>query len=112
MRACISPVDIHAGKTLNISKYADCVHNVQNESIINRDWTSNEIQKMHQQLEYLQAKLCVREERISSDEMRVLKGRIGVNVAKVNRLGKLRKVKNARPHSFSLDEDTSNYGTY
>ena len=44
--------------------------------------------------------------------MQVLKGRIGVNVAKVNRLGKLRKVKNATPHSFSLDEDTSNYGTY
>ncbi|WJZ84440.1 hypothetical protein VitviT2T_004044 [Vitis vinifera] len=67
---------------------------------------------MRQQLEYLQAELCIREERISSDEMQVLKGRIGVNVAKVNRLGKLRKVKNARPHSFYLDEDTSNYGAY
>lgn len=45
MRACISPVDIYAEKTLNISKYVDRVHNDLNESIANRDLTSNEIQK-------------------------------------------------------------------
>ena len=26
MRACISPIDIHAEETLNISKYVDRVH--------------------------------------------------------------------------------------
>ena len=55
MRACINPVDIHAEETLIISEYVDRVHNVHNESIFNKDLTSNEIQKMHQQLEYLQA---------------------------------------------------------
>lgn len=45
MRACISPVDIHAEETLNISKYVDRVHNDLNESLANRDLTLNEIQK-------------------------------------------------------------------
>lgn len=45
MKACINLVDIHAKETLNISKYADRVHNDLNESLANRDLTLNEIQK-------------------------------------------------------------------
>lgn len=38
---------------------------------VNRDLVSNEMQKMRQQLEYLQAELCARRGGTSSDEMQV-----------------------------------------
>ncbi|RVX23379.1 Kinesin-like protein KIN-4A [Vitis vinifera] len=69
MIACISPADINAEETLNTLKYA-------NRSLVNRDLVSNEMQKMRQQLEYLQAELCARRGGTSSDEMQVLKERI------------------------------------
>ncbi|XWS14738.1 hypothetical protein CRYUN_Cryun35bG0034200 [Craigia yunnanensis] len=73
MIACISPADINAEETLNTLKYANRARNIQNKPVVNRDPMSNEILKMRQQLEYLQAELCARG---GSNEVQVLKERI------------------------------------
>ncbi|KAG5030727.1 hypothetical protein JHK85_014709 [Glycine max] len=75
MIACISPADINAEETLNTLKYANRARNIQNKPVINRDPMSNEMLKMRQQLEYLQAELCARAGG-SSEEVQVLKERI------------------------------------
>lgn len=75
MIACISPADINAEETLNTLKYANRARNIQNKPIVNRDPMSNEMLKMRQQLEYLQAELCARGGG-SADEIQVLKERI------------------------------------
>ncbi|KAK4277447.1 hypothetical protein QN277_015446 [Acacia crassicarpa] len=75
MIACISPADINAEETLNTLKYANRARNIQNKPVINRDPMSNEMLKMRQQLEYLQAELCTRSGG-SSEEVQVLKERI------------------------------------
>ncbi|KAG7024268.1 Kinesin-like protein KIN-4A, partial [Cucurbita argyrosperma subsp. argyrosperma] len=75
MIACISPADINAEETLNTLKYANRARNIQNKPIVNRDPMSNEMLKMRQQLEYLQAELFARGGS-SSDEIQVLKERI------------------------------------
>ncbi|XP_040996765.1 kinesin-like protein KIN-4A isoform X1 [Juglans microcarpa x Juglans regia] len=76
MIACISPADINAEETLNTLKYANRARNIQNKPVVNRDPMSNEMIKMRQQLEYLQAELCARMGGSSSDEVQVLKERI------------------------------------
>ncbi|KAK6939637.1 Kinesin motor domain [Dillenia turbinata] len=76
MIACISPADINAEETLNTLKYANRARNIQNKPVVNRDPVSNEMLKMRQQLECLQAELCARGGGASSDEIRVLKDRI------------------------------------
>ncbi|KAL2458983.1 Kinesin-like protein FRA1 [Forsythia ovata] len=76
MIACISPADINAEETLNTLKYANRARNIQNKPVINRDPISNEMLKMRQQLEYLQAELCARGGGAYSDEIHVLKDRI------------------------------------
>ncbi|XWS25579.1 hypothetical protein CRYUN_Cryun27aG0080200 [Craigia yunnanensis] len=73
MIACISPADINAEETLNTLKYANRARNIQNKPVVNRDPMSNEMLKMRQKLEYLQAELCARG---GSDEVQVLKERI------------------------------------
>ncbi|XVF64103.1 hypothetical protein PTKIN_Ptkin09bG0140600 [Pterospermum kingtungense] len=73
MIACISPADINAEETLNTLKYANRARNIQNKPVVNRDPMSNEMLKMRQQLEYLQAELCAHG---GSDEVQVLKERI------------------------------------
>ncbi|GLT34220.1 hypothetical protein SLA2020_087470 [Shorea laevis] len=73
MIACISPADINAEETLNTLKYANRARNIQNKPVVNRDPMTNEMLKMRQQLEYLQAELCARG---GSDEVQVLKDRI------------------------------------
>ncbi|GAA0141445.1 microtubule binding motor protein [Lithospermum erythrorhizon] len=76
MIACISPADINAEETLNTLKYANRARNIQNKPVINRNPISNEMLKMRQQLEYLQAELCGRGGGASSDEILILKDRI------------------------------------
>ncbi|KAJ4965283.1 hypothetical protein NE237_017132 [Protea cynaroides] len=77
MIACISPADINVEETLNTLKYANRARNIQNKPIVNRDPVSGEMQRMRQQLEYLQAELlCARGGGASSDEVHVLKERI------------------------------------
>ncbi|KAL0323039.1 UNVERIFIED_CONTAM: Kinesin-like protein KIN-4A [Sesamum angustifolium] len=76
MIACISPADINAEETLNTLKYANRARNIQNKPVINRDPISNEMLKMRQQLEYLQAELCARSGGVSFDEIQALKDRI------------------------------------
>ncbi|KAK6115930.1 hypothetical protein DH2020_008199 [Rehmannia glutinosa] len=76
MIACVSPADINAEETLNTLKYANRARNIQNKPVINRDPISNEMLKMRQQLEYLQAELCARGGGVSFDEIQVLKDRI------------------------------------
>ncbi|KAJ0989488.1 hypothetical protein J5N97_007844 [Dioscorea zingiberensis] len=76
MIACISPADINAEESLNTLKYANRARNIQNKPIVNRNPMSTEMQKMRQQLEYLQAELLARGGGTSSDEVHVLKERI------------------------------------
>ncbi|CAK9135352.1 unnamed protein product [Ilex paraguariensis] len=76
MIACISPADINAEETLNTLKYANRARNIQNKPVVNRDPISNEMLKMRQQLDYLQAELCARGGGASSGEVQVLKNRI------------------------------------
>ncbi|KAH7659921.1 Plus-end-directed kinesin ATPase protein [Dioscorea alata] len=76
MIACISPADINAEESLNTLKYANRARNIQNKPIVNRNPMSAEMQKMRQQLEYLQAELLARGGGTSSDEVQVLKERI------------------------------------
>ncbi|XP_057976157.1 kinesin-like protein KIN-4A isoform X1 [Malania oleifera] len=76
MIACISPADINVEETLNTLKYANRARNIQNKPVVNRDLVSNEMQKMRQQLEYLQAELSARGGGASSNEVQVLKERI------------------------------------
>ncbi|KAL2574780.1 hypothetical protein AAZV13_17G208300 [Glycine max] len=75
MIACISPADINAEETLNTLKYANRARNIQNKPVVNRDPMSNEMLKMRQQLEYLQAELFARSGG-SPEEVQVLKERI------------------------------------
>ncbi|KNA21400.1 hypothetical protein SOVF_043170 [Spinacia oleracea] len=76
MIACISPADINAEETLNTLKYANRARNIQNKPVINRDPISNEMIKMRQQLEYLQAELCARGGGASLDDVQAMKERI------------------------------------
>ncbi|XP_020582732.1 kinesin-like protein KIN-4A [Phalaenopsis equestris] len=77
MIACISPADINVEETLNTLKYANRARNIQNKPIVNRNLMSNEMQRMQQQLEYLQAELlCARGGGVSNDEVQALKERI------------------------------------
>ncbi|KAI3460205.1 hypothetical protein Pfo_016868 [Paulownia fortunei] len=76
MIACISPADINAEETLNTLKYANRARNIQNKPVINRDPISNEMLKLRQQLEYLQAELCARGGGVSFDEIQVLKDKV------------------------------------
>ncbi|KAJ6834158.1 kinesin-like protein KIN-4A [Iris pallida] len=78
MIACISPADINAEETLNTLKYANRARNIQNKLIVNRNPMSNEMLRMRQQLEFLQAELlCARGGGASTtDEVQVLKEKI------------------------------------
>ncbi|KAI8015024.1 Kinesin-like protein KIN-4A [Camellia lanceoleosa] len=69
MIACISHADINDEETLNTLKYANRACNIQNKPVVNRDPLSNEMLKMRQQLEFLQAELCARGGGASSDEI-------------------------------------------
>ncbi|XWS29796.1 hypothetical protein CRYUN_Cryun24cG0061200 [Craigia yunnanensis] len=75
MIACISPADINAEESLTTLKYANRARNIQNKPVVNRDLISNEMQKMRQQLQYLQAELCARGGGSTSD-IQILKERI------------------------------------
>ncbi|CAA6661425.1 unnamed protein product [Spirodela intermedia] len=77
MIACISPADINEEETLNTLKYANRARNIQNKPMVNRDPLSSEMQRMRQQLEYLQAELiCARGMGSSPDEIQALKEKI------------------------------------
>nr|XP_029117159.1 kinesin-like protein KIN-4A isoform X4 [Elaeis guineensis] len=77
MIACISPADINAEETLNTLKYANRARNIQNKPIVNRNPISDEMQRMRQHIEYLQAELlCARGGGATSDEIQALKERI------------------------------------
>ncbi|CAD5189990.1 unnamed protein product [Musa acuminata subsp. malaccensis] len=77
MIACISPADINAEETLNTLKYANRARNIENKPIVNRNPISDEILRMHQHIEYLQAELaCSRGVGTESDEVQTLKERI------------------------------------
>ncbi|XP_020103102.1 kinesin-like protein KIN-4A isoform X2 [Ananas comosus] len=76
MIACISPADINAEETLNTLKYANRARNIQNKPIVNRNPISDEMQRMRQQIEFLQAELVSARGGVASDETRILKERI------------------------------------
>ncbi|CAN8254809.1 unnamed protein product [Cochlearia groenlandica] len=75
MIACISPADINAEETLNTLKYANRARNIQNKPVANKDLISSEMQKMRQQLQYLQATLCARGP-TTSEEVHVMRDKI------------------------------------
>ncbi|KAJ7952827.1 Kinesin-like protein [Quillaja saponaria] len=76
MIACVSPADVNGEESLNTLKYANRARNIQNKPVVNRDLVSNEMQKMRQQLKYLQAELCARSTGAPLDQVKVLKERI------------------------------------
>ncbi|KAL1216345.1 Kinesin-like protein KIN-4B [Cardamine amara subsp. amara] len=75
MIACISPADINAEETLNTLKYANRARNIQNKPVANKDLICTEMQKMRQELQYLQAALCARGA-TPSEEMQIMRGKI------------------------------------
>lgn len=76
MIACISPADINAEETLNTLKYANRARNIQNKPIVNRNPMSNEMQRMRQKLDYLQAELLCARGGGTSNDVQGLKERI------------------------------------
>ncbi|CAL9161910.1 unnamed protein product [Musa hybrid cultivar] len=76
MIACISPADINAEETLNTLKYANRARNIQNKPIVNRNPISEEIQRMRQHIEYLQAQLACYRGEGASDEIQALKEKV------------------------------------
>ncbi|KAJ3693290.1 hypothetical protein LUZ60_008770 [Juncus effusus] len=76
MIACISPADINAEETLNTLKYANRARNIQNKPVVNRNPISDEMQRMRQQIEYLQAELVSARGGTEPGEIQVLKEKI------------------------------------
>lgn len=76
MIACISPADINAEETLNTLKYANRARNIQNKPIVNRNPIADEMKRMRQQLEYLQAELVLARGGVGSDDVQGLRERI------------------------------------
>ncbi|KAL1540386.1 Kinesin-like protein KIN-4A [Salvia divinorum] len=106
MIACISPADINAEETLNTLKYANRARNIQNKPVVNRDPISNEMLKMRQQLEFLQAELCARGGGISFDEIQGLKDRIAWLEATNEEL--CRELNEFRTRGGSIEQYTDN----
>ncbi|CAH2064513.1 unnamed protein product [Thlaspi arvense] len=75
MIACISPADINAEETLNTLKYANRARNIQNKPVANKDLICSEMQKMRQQLQYLQTALCARGA-TPSEELQIMREKI------------------------------------
>ncbi|WOL13564.1 kinesin-like protein KIN-4A [Canna indica] len=77
MIACISPADVNLEETLNTLKYANRARNIENKPIVNRNPISDEIQKMRQHIEFLQAELaCSHGVGTASNEIQALKEKI------------------------------------
>ncbi|URD98053.1 KISc [Musa troglodytarum] len=76
VKPCISPADINAEETLNTLKYANRARNIQNKPIVNRNPISEEIQRMRQHIEYLQAQLACYRGEGASDEIQALKEKV------------------------------------
>jgi len=76
MIACISPADINAEETLNTLKYANRARNIHNKPIVNRNPIADEMKRMRQQLEYLQAELVLARGGVGSDDVQGLRERI------------------------------------
>ncbi|GJN12916.1 hypothetical protein PR202_ga31241 [Eleusine coracana subsp. coracana] len=76
MIACISPADINAEETLNTLKYANRARNIQNKPIVNRNPIADEMKRMRQQIEYLQAELVSARGGVGSDDVQNLRERI------------------------------------
>ncbi|GJN40064.1 hypothetical protein PR202_gb29231 [Eleusine coracana subsp. coracana] len=74
--ACISPADINAEETLNTLKYANRARNIQNKPIVNRNPIADEMKRMRQQIEYLQAELVSARGGVGSDDVQSLRERI------------------------------------
>ncbi|XP_073276005.1 kinesin-like protein KIN-4A [Primulina huaijiensis] len=111
MIACISPADINAEETLNTLKYANRARNIQNKPVINRDPLSNEMMRMRQQLEFMQAELCARGGGVSFNDMQGLKDRISFLEATNEELCRELNEFRLRGTSFELYEaDSKVYG--
>ncbi|KAL5206006.1 hypothetical protein ABZP36_034215 [Zizania latifolia] len=78
MIACISPADINAEETLNTLKYANRARNIQNKPIVNRNPIADEMKRMRQQIEYLQAELISARGGVGLDDVQCLRERISL----------------------------------
>lgn len=76
--ACISPADINAEETLNTLKYANRARNIQNKPIVNRNPVADEMKRMRQQIEYLQAELVSARGGVVLDDVQGLRERISM----------------------------------
>lgn len=106
MIACISPADINAEETLNTLKYANRARNIRNKPIINRNPMSAEMQRMREQLEYLQAELLARGGGNQGNEVQALKERIAwLEATNDDLCRELDECRNQIIHSDNYDVD-------
>ncbi|KAK4390540.1 Kinesin-like protein KIN-4A [Sesamum angolense] len=103
---CCVKVAVHVRPLLGDEKIQgckDCVTIVAGKPQINRDPMSNEMLKMRQQLEYLQAELCARGGGVSFDEIQVLQRKTEEAAMATKRLKELLEARktSARENSVS-----------
>ncbi|GAV66836.1 LOW QUALITY PROTEIN: Kinesin domain-containing protein [Cephalotus follicularis] len=80
MIACVSPADSNVEETLNTLKYANRARNIQNKAVINRDHGATQMQRMHSQIEQLQAELLFYRGNVGApfDELQILKHKVSL----------------------------------
>ncbi|CAL9171879.1 unnamed protein product [Musa hybrid cultivar] len=112
MIACISPADINAEETLNTLKYANRARNIQNKPIVNRNPISEEMQRMRQHIEYLQAELACYRGGGASDEIQALKEKVSwLEAANEDLCRELYEFRSRSPQNENFDTDSEKAGS-
>ncbi|CAL9167940.1 unnamed protein product [Musa hybrid cultivar] len=112
MIACISPADINAEETLNTLKYANRARNIQNKPIVNRNPISEEMQRMRQHVEYLQAELACYRGGGASDEIQALKEKVSwLEAANEDLCRELYEFRSRSAQNENFDTDSEKAGS-
>ncbi|XP_009418517.2 kinesin-like protein KIN-4A isoform X2 [Musa acuminata AAA Group] len=112
MIACISPADINAEETLNTLKYANRARNIQNKPIVNRNPISEEMQRMRQHIEYLQAELACYRGGGASDEIQALKEKVSwLEAANEDLCRELYEFRSRSAQNENFDTDSEKAGS-
>nr|XP_018673943.1 PREDICTED: kinesin-like protein KIN-4A isoform X2 [Musa acuminata subsp. malaccensis] len=112
MIACISPADINAEETLNTLKYANRARNIQNKPIVNRNPISEEMQRMRQHIEYLQAELACYRGGGASEEIQALKEKVSwLEAANEDLCRELYEFRSRSAQNENFDTDSEKAGS-
>ncbi|KAJ8460416.1 hypothetical protein OPV22_033342 [Ensete ventricosum] len=112
MIACISPADINAEETLNTLKYANRARNIQNKPIVNRNPISEEMQRMRQHIEYLQAEVACYRGGEASDEIQALKEKVSwLEAANEDLCRELYEFRSRSAQNENFDTDSEKAGS-